>query len=95
MSKSIDKILSIEWKPVYLDGKLTTYLISRDGILLNKKSDRIIELYNIGKSNIEITNIIMSEFGLTDRRKTNLSIRDIISRYKNRLSCSSTIGHLC
>ena len=83
MSKSIDKILSIEWKPVYLDGKLTTYLISRDGILLNKKTGRIRKWNKT------------SEFGLTDRCKTNLSIRDIISRYKNRLSCSSTIGHLC
>lgn len=61
----------------------------------DKKSDRIIELYNSGKSSIDITTTIMSEFGLVDRRKTNLSVLDIINRYKHKLLGSSTIDQLC
>lgn len=78
-------------------GKQWTH-ISKDYIFppnrRNKKSDRIIELYKFGKNNVEITDIIMSEFGLLDRRKTNLSIGDVINRFKNKSSASSTIDQL-
>lgn len=58
----------------------------------NLKSDIIIDLYNKGCSNRQITNVIMDRFGLPDRRRTSASVSDILRRYKSRVEGSTTIG---
>ena len=59
----------------------------------NKKSDRIIQLYQEGYTNTQIVETIMKEFGLPDRRKTQHSVYDIKNRFIRKMSSSTTIEH--
>lgn len=47
----------------------------------NRETPRILELLKDGKSNAEVTNMIMAEFGMQDRRKVQLKVSDVKSRY--------------
>ena len=57
----------------------------------NPKSKLIIDEYKKGKSNTEIFDILIKEFGESgDRRHILLQIGDVVRRYKNKVESSTT-----
>ena len=81
MSKKdiIDKFIDTKWEYISKDYDIP---ISRiQGKRRNEITPSIVYLLEQGYSNKEITDKIVNDFGLPDRRKVQLSVSDVKSRY--------------
>ena len=69
------------WRHISKDYDIDFNADRSSGKPRNEETPRIIELLETGISNKEIAEIIMAEFGLQDRRKAQLKVSDVKSRF--------------